>query len=130
MSGILDHVSVMVSDYGRSRAFYLKVLEPLGIELLMEFGNAAGFGRNKPELWIGVGPATFQTKEQLAPITPIHVALRAMSRDDVDAFHAAALAAGGRDFGGPGLREEYHPSYYGAFVLDPDGHNIEAVHHG
>jgi catechol 2,3-dioxygenase-like lactoylglutathione lyase family enzyme len=130
MSGILDHVSVMVSDYERSREFYLKALEPLGIELLMEFGDVAGFGREKPELWIGVGPASFQTKEQLDPITPIHVALRADSRADVDAFHAAAVAAGGRDFGGPGLREVYHPTYYGAFVLDPDGHNIEAVHHG
>lgn len=130
MSGILDHVSVMVSDYERSRAFYLEALEPLGIKLLMEFGNIAGFGRDKPELWIGVGPASFQTKEQLEPITPIHVAIRARNRAEVDAFHEAALAAGGRDFGGPGLREVYHPSYYGAFVLDPDGHNIEAVHHG
>ncbi len=130
MSGILDHVSVMVSDYERSRAFYTKALAPLGIRLMMEFGNIAGFGRDKPELWIGVGPASFQTKDQLSPITPIHVALKAASRGDVDAFHQAALAAGGRDFGGPGLREEYHPKYYGAFVLDPDGHNIEAVHHG
>lgn len=130
MSGILDHVSVMVSDYQRSRAFYTKALAPLGIKLLMEFGNIAGFGRDKPELWIGVGPASFQTPEQLAPITPIHVALRAATREQVDAFHDAALKAGGRDFGGPGLREIYHPKYYGAFVLDPDGHNIEAVHHG
>jgi catechol 2,3-dioxygenase-like lactoylglutathione lyase family enzyme len=129
-TGILDHVSVAVSDFERSRAFYTKALEPLGIRPMMEFGNIAGFGRDKPELWIGVGPASFQSKEQLQPITPIHLALRAASRDEVDAFHTAALAAGGRDFGGPGLREEYHAGYYGAFVLDPDGHNIEAVHHG
>ncbi len=128
--GILDHLTVMVSDYERSREFYTLALAPLGIELMMEFGSIAGFGRDKPELWIGVGPASFQTPEQLRIITPIHVALRAASRDQVDAFHRAALAAGGRDFGGPGLREIYHPGYYGAFVLDPDGHNIEAVHHG
>jgi catechol 2,3-dioxygenase-like lactoylglutathione lyase family enzyme len=127
---ILDHISLAVSDYARSKAFYVKALAPLGIELIMEFGEAGGFGRGgKPELWIGVGPASFQKAEQVAIITPQHVALKASSRAQVDAFHAAALAAGGKDFGAPGIRAVYHPNYYGAFVLDPDGHNIEAVIH-
>jgi catechol 2,3-dioxygenase-like lactoylglutathione lyase family enzyme len=128
--GVIDHIGINISDYERSRAFYQKALEPLGITLVMEYGKAAGFGRNgKPELWVGQGQTSFQTPAQAAHITPIHVALVAGSRAEVDAFHAAALAAGGRDFGGPGLRPEYHPGYYGAFVLDPDGHNVEAVHH-
>jgi catechol 2,3-dioxygenase-like lactoylglutathione lyase family enzyme len=127
---ILDHVSLSVSDYARAKAFYGAALAPLGITLLMEFDHVAGFGRDgKPELWIGGGPASFQTEAQLRPITPVHLALSARSREEVDAFHAAALAAGGRDFGAPGPRPVYHPGYYGAFVLDPDGHNIEAVIH-
>ncbi|MDB4931147.1 MAG: Lactoylglutathione lyase [Myxococcaceae bacterium] len=130
MSNILDHVSLMVSDYARAKEFYARALAPLGIKLLMEHGEAGGFGRTKPELWIARGPASYQTAAQVATITPVHVALAAASRADVDAFHAAALAAGGRDFGAPGPRPEYHARYYGAFVLDPDGHNIEAVIHG
>ncbi len=127
---ILDHISLNVTDYARSRAFYQEALAPLGIELIMEFGKAGGFGRDgKPELWITEGVTSFQAPEQLAPITPVHVCLSARSRAEVDAFHAAALAAGGRDFGAPGLRAEYHPGYYGAFALDPDGHNVEAVIH-
>ena len=127
----LDHVTLIVSDYARSREFYEKALAPLGIERVMEFGQACGFGRSrKPDFWIGTGPTSFQTAEQLRPITPTHVAFKARSRAEVDAFHAAALAAGGKDFGKPGLRTHYHPKYYGAFVLDPDGHDIEAVFHG
>lgn len=126
---ILDHLTVPVRDYARSKAFYSAALAPLGIQLVMEFGKAGGFGKGKPELWIGEGPTSFQTPEQLAIITPIHVALRAASREEVDAFHAAALAAGAKDFGAPGIRPHYHPGYYGAFVLDPDGHDLEAVHH-
>jgi catechol 2,3-dioxygenase-like lactoylglutathione lyase family enzyme len=127
---ILDHIGINVSDYERSKAFYEKALAPLGIGLVMEFGKAAGFGRDKkPDLWIGQGQTSFQTPEQLRVITCVHVALVARSRAEVDAFHAAALAAGGRDHGAAGVRPEYHPGYYGAFVLDPDGHNIEAVHH-
>jgi catechol 2,3-dioxygenase-like lactoylglutathione lyase family enzyme len=96
----------------------------------MEFGQACGFGREqKPDFWIGKGPTSFQRPEHLALITPVHVAFHARSREEVRAFHAAALAAGGTDFGAPGLRPEYHPGYYGAFVLDPDGHNMEAVCH-
>lgn len=127
---IIDHITCTVSDYARSKSFYERALAPLGIKLMMEFGEAGGFGRKKPELWLGVGPASFQSADQVNLITPIHIALAAASRAEVDAFHAAALAAGGKDFGGPGVREHYHPNYYGAFVLDPDGHNIEAVFHG
>ena len=126
----LDHISINVSDYARSRAFYDKALAPLGIACIMEFGPACGYGRDgKPDLWIGAGKTSFQTEEQLRAITPVHVALAARSREEVDAFHRAAVAAGGKDNGAPGLRPQYHPGYYGAFVIDPDGHNIEAVIH-
>ncbi len=119
---MIDHLSVPVSAFATSKAFYSKALAPLGYALLMEFDDAAGFGvGQKPDFWIVAAKA---------PPTPIHVALAATRRADVDAFHKAALAAGGRDNGAPGLRTHYHPTYYGAFVLDPDGHNIEAVCHG
>jgi catechol 2,3-dioxygenase-like lactoylglutathione lyase family enzyme len=127
---ILDHVSLVVSDYARSRAFYETALAPLGIRPIMEFEKICGFGRDgKPDFWIGVGPTSFQTADQVRAITPIHVAFSARNRAEVDAFHHAALQAGAKDFGGPGLRQHYHPKYYGAFVLDPDGHDIEAVVH-
>jgi catechol 2,3-dioxygenase-like lactoylglutathione lyase family enzyme len=127
---VLDHISLNVSDYARSKAFYEKALAPLGATVIMEFGEAAGFGRDgKPDFWIGKGPTSFQKPGDLAPITPLHVAFAAKDRAEVRAFHAAALAAGGRDFGAPGLRPHYHPGYYGAFVIDPDGHNVEAVCH-
>jgi catechol 2,3-dioxygenase-like lactoylglutathione lyase family enzyme len=125
---MLDHVGIPVSDYARSVAFYAQALAPLGIGLVMEVtpemtGNAssAGFGRGgKPDFWIN---------DDGAPGQHTHVAFVADSRAKVDAFHAAALAAGGRDNGAPGLRPHYHPNYYGAFVRDPDGHNIETVCH-
>jgi catechol 2,3-dioxygenase-like lactoylglutathione lyase family enzyme len=127
---ILDHIGINVSDYERSKAFYAKALAPLGITVVMEYGKAAGFGRDKkPDFWVGQGATRFQKPEQLDPITPVHVCFVARSRAEVEAFHAAALAAGGKDHGGPGIRPEYHASYYGAFVLDPDGHNVEAVIH-
>ena len=127
---ILDHVTLIVKDYARSREFYEKALAPLGITAIMEFGKACGFGRDKkPDFWIGEGATSFQKPEHLAPITPAHVCFVARSRAEVDAFHQAALAAGGRDNGAPGIRKEYHPNYYGAFVLDPDGHNVEACIH-
>ena len=130
LMSILDHIGINVTDYDRSRTFYAKALAPLGIKLVMEYGKAAGFGRDqKPDLWIGQGATRFQRAEQLDPITPVHVCVVARSRAEVDAFHAAAMGAGGRDNGAPGLRPEYHPGYYGAFVLDPDGHNLEAVIH-
>lgn len=131
MVKVIDHIGLNCSDYERSKAFYEKALAPIGVTLVMEFGKAAGFGRSgKPEFWIGEGKMSFQTQEQLNPITPVHVCFTASSRAEVDAFYAAAIAAGGRDFGGPGLRPQYHHNYYGAFVLDPDGHNVEAAFHG
>jgi catechol 2,3-dioxygenase-like lactoylglutathione lyase family enzyme len=127
---ILDHFGINVSDFARSKAFYEKALAPLGITVAMEYATWCGFGRGgKPELWIGQGVASFQTPDQVRVITPTHVALVARSRAEVDAFYAAAMAAGGRDHGAPGIRAQYHPNYYGAFVLDPDGHNVEAVIH-
>ena len=118
---MIDHTGVAVSNFDKSKAFYAAALAPLGYTILMEFDRAAGFGvAPKPDFWIG---------ESTPNVPPIHVAFRAESRAQVDAFHKAAVAAGGRDNGAPGLREHYHPNYYGAFVLDPDGHNIEAVCH-
>jgi catechol 2,3-dioxygenase-like lactoylglutathione lyase family enzyme len=125
---MIDHIGIGVSDLAVSKAFYRKALQPLGYELLLEVAAeltgdspAAGFGvPPKPDFWISGGQCN---------MPPIHVALRAASSAQVDAFHRAALAAGGRDNGAPGLRPEYHPNYYGAFVLDPDRHNIEAVCH-
>jgi catechol 2,3-dioxygenase-like lactoylglutathione lyase family enzyme len=126
----LDHVSINVTDYAHSKTFYTKALAPLGVTAVMEYGKACGFGRdNKPDFWIGRGTASFQKPDHVKVITPVHICFAARSRAEVDAFHQAALAAGGRDNGGPGLRKDYHPNYYGAFVLDPDGHNVEAVIH-
>lgn len=131
MNAILDHISINVTDFERSKAFYQAAFAPLGVALVMEHGHSAGFGRGgKPEFWISGQQTSYQTAEQVHMITPVHVCLRAQSRAEVEAFYGAALAAGGRDFGAPGLRPQYHPGYYGAFVLDPDGHNIEAVIHG
>lgn len=119
---MLDHVGFDVSDYGRSKAFYEKALAPLGLKLLMEPApGIGGFGDGqKPFFWIG---------KRGAPQGGIHVAFAAGNRETVDSFHAAALEAGATDNGGPGIREMYHPSYYGAYVLDPDGNNVEAVCH-
>jgi catechol 2,3-dioxygenase-like lactoylglutathione lyase family enzyme len=119
---VLDHVGFAVSDYAHSRAFYEQALAPLGLTIVLEpKGQAAGFGEGgKPFFWI-------ETHGQVAH--GIHVAFAAHDRATVDAFHAAALAAGGTDNGAPGVREIYHPHYYGAYVLDPDGNNIEAVCH-
>lgn len=125
---ILDHMGLRVRDYARSKAFYEQALAPLGIRVVMEFGPNCGFGRDgKPDFWIGGPPEP--GAGDAAAIMPIHVAFVADSRADVDAFYQAALAAGGADNGAPGIRAQYHPNYYGAFVLDPDGHNIEAVVH-
>ena len=127
----LDHVTLVVGDYKRAKAFYEKALAPLGIKPIMDFGQACGFGRDTmPDFWIGTGPTSFQTPEHLRVITPTHVAFAARSRAEVEAFYRAALEAGGKDFGAPGVRAHYHPNYYGAFVLDLDGHDIEAVFHG
>ena len=122
---MLDHIRLPVSDYDRSQRFYAAALEPLGSRLLVDErgpdgSGDAGFGSaRKPQFWIGTGIVA----------GPVHVAFLAPDPSAVRAFHAAALAAGGRDNGAPGLRPHYHANYYAAFVLDPDGHNIEALCH-
>jgi catechol 2,3-dioxygenase-like lactoylglutathione lyase family enzyme len=125
---IIDHVGLQVSDFPRALGFYKQALAPLGISVVMrvtkeETGGyeGAGLGRGgKPSFWIGTGGRTSPR---------VHIAFVAESRAAVDRFFEAALAAGGVDNGAPGVRAHYHPDYYGAFVLDPDGHNIEAVCH-
>jgi catechol 2,3-dioxygenase-like lactoylglutathione lyase family enzyme len=118
---VIDHMSLAVRDISRSKAFYAQALAPLGAAVQMEYEGGLGIGwPGKPAFWLSQSPT---------PTTPTHVAFVARDRPSVDAFHAAALAAGGKDNGAPGLREHYHPHYYGAFVLDPDGHNVEAVCH-
>lgn len=118
---ILDHLGLVVGDYDESKAFYAAALAPLGISLVTEVAGWAGFARDgRPQFWFGPG-------ERLH--APMHVAFAAESRAQVRDFHAAALRAGAKDNGPPGLREIYHPNYYGAFVIGPDGHNIEAVCH-
>lgn len=125
---MIDHTGVSVSDFAKSKAFYTKALAAIGYTLLMEvpasvtgYTDVAGFGESpKPDFWINAG----------VPNHPaVHVAFRVNQRAQVDAFYQAAMAAGGRDNGPPGIRPHYHQHYYAAFVLDPDGHNIEAVCH-
>jgi len=125
---MIDHLGLSVTNVRQAKAFYAKALAPLGYALIIEFTGeqpggfvGAGFGvPPKPDFWLAQGSAQ---------VPPLHVAFRAESREQVDAFHAAAVAAGGQDNGKPGLRPHYHPNYYGAFVLDADGNNIEAVCH-
>ena len=125
---MIDHTGVVASNFTKSKEFYSKALSAIGYSLIMELpasvtGNTdvAGFGEPlKPDFWVSKGSPNNP---------PVHVAFRVRTRAQVDAFFKAAIAAGGRDNGQPGLRPHYHPSYYGAFVLDPDGHNIEAVCH-
>jgi catechol 2,3-dioxygenase-like lactoylglutathione lyase family enzyme len=125
---MIDHIGLAVKDMDRAKAFYIGALKPLGLGVIMEVtaeetgGDAhAGFGANdKPFFWIGTGNK---------PRGGAHVAFAAQTRAEVDAFYRAALAAGGRDNGAPGPRPHYHKHYYGAFVFDPDGNNIEAVCH-
>ena len=120
---MLDHVGFAVRDYDRCRTFYEKALAPLGLRILREpQGEAAGFGQDgKPFFWIEARGRPVQGR--------VHIAFEVENRETVDAFYAAALKAGGIDNGAPGVREMYHPNYYGAYVLDPDGNNIEAVCH-
>jgi catechol 2,3-dioxygenase-like lactoylglutathione lyase family enzyme len=123
---MIDHIGFAVSNVEHSKAFYVKALKPLGISVILEVTAEqtgadahAGFGKDdKAFFWIGGG---------VKPRGGTHVAFTAPTRADVDSFYRTALAAGGRDNGAPGLRPHYHPNHYGAFVLDPDGNNIEAV---
>ena len=125
---MIDHIGIGAGDFDQSRRFYEAALAPLGISVMMEVtpemsGGYRGVGlgsEGKPFFWVGNGGQRG---------AGIHVAFTAATRAEVDAFHAAAMAAGGRDNGAPGLRPHYHPNYYGAFVLDPDGINVEAVCH-
>jgi len=125
---MIDHTGVGASNFAASKKFYTQALAPLGYALLAEFpaavtgsSDVAGFGvAPKPDFWIGGGTPNKP---------PIHIAFRAANRAIVDGFYKAALAAGGKDNGAPGVRPHYHANYYGAFVLDPDGHNVEAVCH-
>jgi len=123
---VLDHVNLKVSDFERLLRFYEAALQPLGIRVAMRIPAEAGFkgagfgDEGKPVFWVSEGGRTQP---------PVHVCFAAKDRAAVDAFYAAALAAGASDNGPPGLRPIYHPNYYGAFVRDPDGHNIEACCH-
>ena len=118
---MLDHIAINVSSYPNSKDFYTAALAPIGYSLWGEQVNRGAFGPPaKP---------VFFVREAVDSGAPMHIAFRVDDRRLVDAFHAAALQAGGADHGAPGLREDYHPNYYGAFVLDPDGHNIEVVCH-
>jgi catechol 2,3-dioxygenase-like lactoylglutathione lyase family enzyme len=124
MSSVLDHVTVAVSELERSRRFYAQALAPLG------FSEQGPWSDARREIAFGgEGSNDFAISDQYRGGGTAHIAFRARSREAVDAFHAAALAAGGRDNGAPGFRPEYSDTYYGAFALDPDGHNVEAVWH-
>ena len=117
---MIDHIGINVRDYNRSKEFYRQALEPLAYRLMMEIEGWSGFGKDAPKFWITAAEPVH---------TSVHIAFRSPDRAGVDAFYAAAIAAGGVDNGPPGVREIYHPNYYGAFVIDPDGNNVEAVCH-
>ena len=122
---VIDHLTIGVRDLERSRSFYRAVLEPLGFE------ERGPWSDERREIAFGAeGADDFAISPEYEPGGQLHIAFAADSRGAVDAFHAAALAAGAGDNGAPGERPEYAPGYYGAFVLDPDGHNVEAVFHG
>jgi catechol 2,3-dioxygenase-like lactoylglutathione lyase family enzyme len=119
---MFDHITLSVSDYKKSKEFYSKILKPLGYELVMEFeDDTACFGEGKKPSFI------IHPKGKTTP--KLHIAFKSKNRAGVDAFYQAAIAAGGKDNGAPGIRAEYHPNYYAAYIYDFDGHNIEAVCH-
>ncbi len=117
---MIDHIGLRTSQLERLTAFYEAALRPLGWKKLAEFEGGAGFGVEAPVLWLGASRDAQSS---------VHVAILSTSGEAVDAFYRAAIAAGGRDNGAPGLRTDYHPAYYAAFVVDPDGNNVEAVCH-
>jgi catechol 2,3-dioxygenase-like lactoylglutathione lyase family enzyme len=118
---MFDHVGIGVTDLNATKTFLLHALAPLGVRVVMEVPDAVGIGQGKqPSLWLGAAEAK---------PAPLHIAFTAENRRQVDEFHRAALAAGGKDNGGPGLRPHYHADYYAAFVIGPDGHNYEVVCH-
>ena len=124
---MIDHITIGVTNFARATAFYDKILAPLGVKRLVDAPvtetdgvRVAGYGDVRPWFWLA---------EERPTSSLLHIAFQARTQDEVDAFHAAALRAGGLDNGAPGLRPHYHPDYYAAFVFDPDGHNIEAVCH-
>ncbi|HYE46026.1 MAG TPA: VOC family protein [Caulobacter sp.] len=133
---MIDHLGINVSNYAVHRRFYDAALGALGISVVMEYGpeqtggpNVCGYGNTSDRRDLQAGKPSFWLSDAPQATGPAHICFLAQDRAAVDAFHAAALAAGGTDNGPPGLRPQYHPGYYGAFVLDPDGRNVEAVHH-
>jgi catechol 2,3-dioxygenase-like lactoylglutathione lyase family enzyme len=121
---MIDHISLAVRDLKKGEAFYAALLAPLGMTKLREWPDAAiGFGKKYPEFWINRRSAM----DRIAADSGVHICLRAPDNAAVDAFHSAALAAGGTSDGAPGLRKEYHDNYYAAFIRDPDGNRVEAV---
>ncbi len=132
---MLDHITISVRGYEESKKFYTQALKPIGYSLLIEVEGFAGFG--EAEDFVGFGHAdnhgpiaTFWLHQGEKPTQHVHIAFKTNHRNIVDEFYKTALAAGGKDNGKPGIREHYHPNYYGAFVFDPDGNNIEVVCHG
>jgi catechol 2,3-dioxygenase-like lactoylglutathione lyase family enzyme len=119
---MLDHIGITVKDLAASKAFYVAALKPLGIKALSEFPGWVGFGKDRPQFWIAQG-------EHSASAPRAHIAFSTDDRKLVQKFYDAAMAAGAVDNGPPGLRTHYHKNYYGAFVIDPDGYNVEAVSH-
>jgi catechol 2,3-dioxygenase-like lactoylglutathione lyase family enzyme len=127
---MIDHVVVAVQSYEQSKAFYLQVLAPLGYGLVAEYSGMGGFGANgKPSFWIGEIRPGYWSDAHGPGRSPMHLAFTAPNRAAVRAFHEAAMATGAKDYGAPALWPRYHANYYGAFVLDPDGNNVEAVVH-
>jgi catechol 2,3-dioxygenase-like lactoylglutathione lyase family enzyme len=119
---VIDHISIQCRDVAASAAFYETVLAPLGGKRLMDLGDVVGLGRTQPRFWLGPTTTGGTARE-------VHIAFAAENRAAVDAFHAAAVGAGAESLHAPAVHPEYHPTYYGAFVRDPDGNNVEAVCH-
>lgn len=119
---MIDHVSIGVRDVASAKRFYDAVLAPLGYACLSDSPGSLGYGKGSVALWIGAADRPVPADEK----SGLHFCFAAPSREGVQAFHAAALASGGRDNGGPGLRADYGPDYYAAFVIDPDGYRLEA----